>query len=101
MATNFVPLQPSGAAAGKPPSAPPTLKPVVPAKELPAPGGSAPTPAAPAPPTGFSLFTGPAGSTCTGGNGQPLITLKKDGERVVQIRVQCTCGQVIELACDY
>lgn len=97
MATNFVPLQPSGAAAGKPPSAPPTLKPVVPAKELPAP----PTPAAPAPPTGFSLFTGPAGSTCTGGNGQPLITLKKDGERVVQIRVQCTCGQVIELACDY
>ena len=32
---------------------------------------------------------------------QPVITLKRDGDRVTHIVVRCTCGQVLELACDY
>jgi hypothetical protein len=32
---------------------------------------------------------------------QPLITLKREGDRVTTIRIECTCGQVIELACQY
>jgi hypothetical protein len=32
---------------------------------------------------------------------QPKITCQRDGDRITQIRIQCTCGQVIELTCDY
>jgi len=37
-----------------------------------------------------------AGSQC-----EPRVTLQRDGERVSSIRIQCGCGQVIELACVY
>jgi hypothetical protein len=29
------------------------------------------------------------------------FTLQKDGERITGIRVECACGQVVELACSY
>jgi len=32
---------------------------------------------------------------------EPRVTLQHDGERVSSIRIQCGCGQVIELACVY
>ncbi len=32
---------------------------------------------------------------------EPRVVLQRDGERVSGIRIQCTCGQVIELACVY
>jgi len=32
---------------------------------------------------------------------QPKITLQREGEVVSRIRIQCTCGQVIELDCTY
>ena len=32
---------------------------------------------------------------------QPVVTLQREGERVVAIRIECGCGQVIELACRY
>jgi hypothetical protein len=32
---------------------------------------------------------------------QPVVTLEKDGDRVTHVRIQCTCGQVIELDCAY
>jgi len=32
---------------------------------------------------------------------EPRVTLQRDGGRVSSIRVQCSCGQVIELACVY
>ena len=32
---------------------------------------------------------------------EPHVTLQRDGERVSAIRIQCGCGQVIELACVY
>jgi len=35
------------------------------------------------------------------GEAQPTVTLKRDGDRVTHIVVQCACGQVMELACEY
>jgi hypothetical protein len=32
---------------------------------------------------------------------QPLITLRRDGDVISGIRIQCSCGQVIELDCRY
>lgn len=32
---------------------------------------------------------------------KPTVTLQKDGDRVTHIRVQCGCGEVIELECAY
>ena len=32
---------------------------------------------------------------------EPRIAVQRDGDRVSSIRVQCTCGQVMELACVY
>jgi hypothetical protein len=32
---------------------------------------------------------------------EPRVTVQREGERVSSIRVQCACGQVIELACVY
>jgi hypothetical protein len=29
------------------------------------------------------------------------IDIKRDGERISQIRVQCRCGEVIEIECEY
>jgi hypothetical protein len=38
----------------------------------------------------------PAGSPTA-----PTVTLQKDGDRVTHIRIECTCGQVVELECAY
>jgi hypothetical protein len=32
---------------------------------------------------------------------EPCVTLQRDGERLSAIVIQCSCGQVIELACVY
>jgi hypothetical protein len=32
---------------------------------------------------------------------QPTLTLQRQGEIVSAIRIECGCGQVIELACSY
>jgi hypothetical protein len=32
---------------------------------------------------------------------EPQISLERDGDRVTRIRIQCTCGNTIELACEY
>jgi len=32
---------------------------------------------------------------------EPRISVQREGDRVTSIRVQCTCGQVMELACIY
>ena len=39
--------------------------------------------------------TGPSG------HGEPIVTLERDGDRVVRIKVHCPCGNAFELACDY
>ena len=32
---------------------------------------------------------------------EPQVSLQRDGERITSIRIQCSCGQVMDLACDY
>lgn len=31
----------------------------------------------------------------------PKVTLQRDGNRVTHIRLECGCGEVFELACEY
>jgi len=33
--------------------------------------------------------------------GEPRVTLQRDGDRVTHIRIQCTCGLIMDLACIY
>lgn len=32
---------------------------------------------------------------------EPRVSLERDGDRIANIRIQCSCGQVMELACVY
>ena len=32
---------------------------------------------------------------------EPRISVQREGDRVTSIRVQCTCGEVMDLACLY
>ncbi len=32
---------------------------------------------------------------------QVKVELKREGDRITQIRIQCRCGELIELDCDY
>ncbi len=34
-------------------------------------------------------------------NCEPRLSVQRDGERIANIRIQCSCGQVMELACVY
>jgi hypothetical protein len=45
----------------------------------------------------------PAASGLGGGHPEtpPTVTVRKEGDRVAGIRIECSCGQVIELACQY
>jgi hypothetical protein len=36
-----------------------------------------------------------------GSNCVPRITLEREGDRISAIHIQCSCGQVIDLACAY
>jgi hypothetical protein len=85
----FVPFEPASTApAGKPAAAPPNLKVLAKAEDTPV-----------FAPLSFSAATHAHAVTSAGG--KPLVTLQRDGERVTGIRVECACGQVIELACSY
>ena len=35
------------------------------------------------------------------GSPQPTVTLQKEGDTVVGVRIECICGQVIDLTCVY
>ena len=48
----------------------------------------------------------PAGEPPLAGSGaekicEPRVFLQTDGDRITNIRVQCSCGQVMDLACVY
>ena len=43
----------------------------------------------------------PSPAKTAGPAAEPKITLVKDGEAVTGVHVQCSCGKVIELVCDY
>jgi len=33
--------------------------------------------------------------------GEPRVTVQRDGDRITHLRIQCTCGMVMDLACVY
>jgi hypothetical protein len=33
--------------------------------------------------------------------GEPRVSIQRDGNRITHLRIQCGCGQVIDLACVY
>jgi hypothetical protein len=33
--------------------------------------------------------------------GEPRVTVQRDGDRVTHLRIQCPCGQIMDLACLY
>jgi hypothetical protein len=43
-----------------------------------------------------SGVTGNAKKNC-----EPSLSLQRDGERVTGVRIRCTCGQTMDLACVY
>lgn len=58
-------------------------------------------PEAPSPPD-FKSFdqAGLAPDRAAGGAPQPKVTLQRTGDKVTGIRIECLCGQIIELACS-
>lgn len=92
MSAAFVPLMPGAPTSGpiatpttrlKPISATPTpFQPIIPAKQKPEPTSAAPTPA--------HVPHGP-----------PKVTLERQGDSITHIRIECSCGQVTELKCEY
>ena len=51
---------------------------------------------------GFEPFQSPGSAhTHSQAAGKPVVTLQREGDRVTGIRVECQCGQVIELGCSY
>ena len=32
---------------------------------------------------------------------EPRVTVQRDGDRVTHLRIQCTCGMIMDLACVY
>jgi len=32
---------------------------------------------------------------------EPRVTVQRDGDRITHLRVHCSCGQVLDLACVY
>ena len=36
-----------------------------------------------------------------GKSGSPRITLRREGDRITHIGIECGCGQLIELECSY
>ncbi len=85
----FVPFGPGTGGLPKNPGTPPNLK-VIPAAS----GAEAFSP----------LHAGTANhphGTTNGTGAASRITLQKDGERITSIRIECSCGEVIELGCHY
>jgi hypothetical protein len=33
--------------------------------------------------------------------GEPRVTVQRDGDRVTHLRIQCTCGHIMDIACVY
>jgi hypothetical protein len=47
----------------------------------------------------------PAGFTSANGAqkkiGEPRVSVQRDGDRVTHLRIQCSCGQTLDIACVY
>jgi len=93
MANHFVPLL------APPSSAPPVPRPGL--MPVPTPGAApafAPIHSAtPNPPTAPAP---PAAAPCDAAK-DPEVTLKREGDRITQIQIRCSCGESVILDCDY
>jgi hypothetical protein len=58
-------------------------------------------PAVPFQPIGALRGASPAPSAHGEHAGQPQVSLVREGDRITGVRVQCGCGEVIELQCVY
>jgi hypothetical protein len=58
-------------------------------------------------PSGFQALDGAKSSSHMVANGtekkigEPRVSIQRDGNRITHLRIQCGCGQVIDLACVY
>lgn len=69
------------------------------------PSSGEPTPRVPAAPAATS-HAGSASASVVAPrphveHGRPVVTLRREGDQVTGIRIECTCGKVIELDCLY
>jgi hypothetical protein len=44
----------------------------------------------------FGAAPAPAKPSC-----EPRVSLQRDGDKIIGIHIQCSCGQLIDLACVY
>jgi hypothetical protein len=57
--------------------------------------------------TGFQALEMPRAAALSGASiaekrlGEPRVTVQRDGDRVTHLRIQCPCGQIMDLACVY
>lgn len=89
-AESFVPFDPFPAGAARPSDGRPSLKVVGKVESGPA--------FAPLQSGSIAHAHSPAQATAST---KPVVTLEREGDRITTIRIECVCGQVIELACSY
>lgn len=41
------------------------------------------------------------GATASGKTCEPRVSVQREGDRITSLRIQCGCGQVMDLACVY
>ena len=102
MSTEFIPLTPPAAAGAHPGSEgfrPAVLSPDVVARRAFVSG--VPDNVHPLPLPASAQVPGMPSEPAAQPVSAPVVTLQREGDRVTGIRVQCTCGEVIELNCVY
>ena len=48
-----------------------------------------------------SAPSAPAAAAASPHGCEPRVSVQRDGERVMSIHIQCSCGQALDLACVY
>jgi hypothetical protein len=48
-----------------------------------------------------TLRSAPAPAASENKTCEPRVSVQREGDRVTHLRIQCTCGQVMDLACLY
>ena len=89
MAEPFIPFVPGAAPVSPAPETSIGLK------VLPSPAGAA-SPFSPVPGSAAHLH-----GAAAAGAPQPKISVRREGDKITGIRIECVCGHVIDLACSY
>jgi len=70
-------------------------------------GNASTTASSPATPVGFQSLESSRPAVISGLTGaekkigEPRVTVQRNGDHVTHLRIQCTCGMIMELACVY